>query len=53
MAFRPGPLLHQRKQKLAFVGDTTEYRPGIYAPRRRMLAALEARGLIERLGLRK
>jgi len=47
MAFRPGPLLDQRKQKLAFVGDTTEYRPGIYAPRRRMLAALEARGLID------
>jgi hypothetical protein len=47
MAFRPGPPLHERIQKLAFVGDTTEYRPGIYAPRRRMLAALQARGLID------
>jgi len=47
MAFRPGPPLHERKQRLAFVGDTTEYRPGIYATRRRMLSALQARGLID------
>jgi hypothetical protein len=53
MAFRPGPPLHERKQKLAFVGDTTEYRPGIYAPRRRMLAALQARGLIDVINIPK
>jgi hypothetical protein len=47
MAFRPGPPLRERKQRLAFVGDTTEYRPGIYATRRRMLSALQARGLID------
>jgi hypothetical protein len=53
MAFRPGPPLRERKQRLAFVGDTTEYRPGIYATRRRMLSALQARGLIDIISIPK
>jgi hypothetical protein len=45
--FKPGPPLSKRIQRLCFVGHTADYAPGIYSERRRMLSALQERGLID------
>jgi hypothetical protein len=45
--FEQGPPLSQRIQRLCFVGHTADYAPGIYSERRRMLGALQERGLVD------
>lgn len=47
LAFRPGPPIAQRTPRLAFIGDTQEYAPGVYATRRRLLEPLVKRGLVD------
>jgi hypothetical protein len=49
--FRPGPRLAERIQKFCFIGHTADYHPGIYSERRRLLGALQQRGLIDILSI--
>jgi hypothetical protein len=49
--FRPGPPLAERIQRFCFVGHVNDYWPGIYSERRRLLGALQARGLIDILNI--
>jgi hypothetical protein len=49
--FREGPAITERIQKLVFVGHTDDYTPGMYAERRRMLAALTSSGLVDVLNI--
>jgi hypothetical protein len=45
--FTPGPPLAERIQKFCFVGHTQDYTPGMYAERRRVLAAAEDSGMLD------
>lgn len=45
--FKPGPPLRERIQRFCFVGHVNDYWPGIYSERRRLLGALQERGLID------
>ena len=49
--FTAGPPLTERIQKFCFVGHTADYYPGIYSERRRLLGALQARGLVDVLNI--
>lgn len=49
--FRPGPPLSERIQRFCFVGHVNDYYPGIYSERRRLLGALQERGLIDILNI--
>ena len=49
--FRPGPPLAERIQRFCFVGHVNDYWPGIYSERRRLLGALQERGLIDILNI--
>lgn len=49
--FQAGPPLADRIQKFCFIGHTADYYPGIYSERRRLLGALQARGLIDVLSI--
>jgi hypothetical protein len=49
--FRPGPPLAQRIQKFCFIGHTADYWPGVYNERRRLLGALQQRGLVDVLAI--
>lgn len=49
--FTPGPSLSERIQKFCFIGHTADYYPGIYSERRRLLGALQERGLIDVLNI--
>jgi hypothetical protein len=49
--FSPGPPLAERIQRFCFVGHTADYHPGIYGERRRLLGALQSRGLLDVLNI--
>jgi hypothetical protein len=49
--FLPGLPLAQRIQRFCFVGHVNDYYPGIYSERRRLLGALQSRGLIDVLNI--
>lgn len=49
--FVPGKLLSERIQKFCFVGHTQDYVPGMYAERRRILAALHDAGVLDILSI--
>jgi hypothetical protein len=49
--FLPGLPLAQRIQRFCFVGHVNDYYPGIYNERRRLLGALQSRGLIDVLNI--
>lgn len=49
--FQPGPPLDSRIQKFCFIGHVNDYWPGVYSERRRLLGALQQRGLIDILNI--
>lgn len=49
--FVPGKPLAERIQKFCFVGHTQDYVPGMYAERRRVLAAFEEAGVLDILNI--
>jgi hypothetical protein len=49
--FRPGPPLAERIQRFCFVGHTQDYVPGMYAERRRVLAAFQRSGCLDILNI--
>ena len=49
--FLPGKPLAERIQKFCFIGHTQDYVPGMYAERRRVLAAFEEAGVLDILNI--